>query len=67
MKMTRKTIEVEYMKTFANVMLAGTSPLMKEARLGAAMMLEEILFQTSNYKGYRLLEPNGDESRRHYL
>ena len=62
----RKTVDVAYMKEYANTFLMGEAVIAKEMRLGVAVMIEEILFQTGNYKGYKLLDVGGDESRRCY-
>lgn len=72
--MGRKTIDVEYMKAFANSMLAGTDPKQKDVRLGVSLMLEEILHRTGNYKGFkyndydaRIESPNFDDTQRTYF
>ena len=72
--MKRKTVDVEYMKAFANGMMASTNPLGKEVRLGVSYMLEEMLHRTGNYKGFKFLDqkvldnqPDGDETQRMYF
>lgn len=70
--MARKTIEVGKILKMANAFLAAkaTTP---EERDGVCVMLEAVLFETGNYKGFRYLEgsdypeetpPSG--SRRYY-
>ena len=68
--MKRKTIDVEYLKTFANAMMAGSDPSQRDVRLGVSLMLEEALMRTGNYKGFHYLEHGSadcDTSRRKYL
>ena len=68
--MKRKTVDVAYLKAFANNMLEGADPLQKEVRLGVSVMLEEVLHRTGNYKGFRYVnlgEPNFDSTRRMYF
>jgi hypothetical protein len=88
--MSRKTIEVDVVRSVVNKMLAAPEPYMiapgkdramtpEEAfRMGAAMLLENILMTTDNYKGFGYQDgvvdfstdpPNtvhGDETRRIY-
>ena len=72
--MKRKTVDVEYMKSWVNTMLMGDDPKMRDFRLGIGMTLEEMLHRSGNYKGYRYLDldktPVGmpiDHSRREYF
>jgi hypothetical protein len=59
MKMAkRKTVDVEYMKTFANTILASADPKQVDVRRGVAVMIEEVLFNSGNYKGFRYLDWN---------
>jgi len=59
MKMAkRKTVDVEYMKTFANLMLASDDPKRVDVRRGVMVMIEEVLFNSGNYKGFRYLDWN---------
>lgn len=73
--MARKTVPVEFIKDRVNVMLASpfTTP---GQRAGACEVLEAVLFETGNYKGFAYLpsefaEPgvlrlNYDTTRRKY-
>lgn len=68
--MKRKTVDVAYLKTFANNVLAGDDLTQKEVRLGVSVMLEEVLHRSGNYKGFRYInlgEPNFDSTRRMYF
>lgn len=53
----RKTVEVSKLVDVANTMLAseGTS---KEFRQGVILMIENVLFETGNYNGFRYLTNN---------
>ena len=59
--MKRKTIDVNYLKAFANNMLAGADPMQKEVRLGVSVMIEDILHRTGNYQGFRYLNWGADD------
>lgn len=71
--MARKTVDVEYMKNWANEILKGNEPSMIQFRLGVATTIEEILMRSGNYEGYRLLDydfeskETGDHSQRFYF
>ena len=74
----RKTIEVEKVKEIVNNLLANsTEEVTSMERLMAARVLERVLFETGNYKGFGYLPGVieytedthsiiGDVSRRHY-
>lgn len=73
MKTARKTIEVGKVLKMANSFLAAqnTTPDEREA---ICAMIEGILFETGNYRGYRYLnneaamsDPLGAGSRRYYF
>lgn len=70
--MSRKTINVEYLKNWANVMLEGDDQENRKVRLGVCLMLEEVLMETGNYNGFKYLEqydisnPKFDSTRRYY-
>ena len=81
--MAKKTIQVEWLKEKTNEFLALSAPEMKEQRFGMAAILEAVLFETHNYKGYgfnateylpaelqttdQVLREGYDESRRRYF
>ena len=60
--MTRKTVSVEDVKRNANRMLRNSDETAKEGRIGVFILLERILFDTGNYKGYKYISPNNDAS-----
>ena len=87
--MARKTVDVEFVKTKANFMLAyvakpaGTvsqqvrqTEDLREQRKGIIALVERVLFDTDNYKGFRYLPsekdlsgnllPDYDDTRREY-
>ena len=70
---TRKTIEVETIKTMVNDMLEKSIPELVEGRESVAILLSNILMETGNYHGYNLLAPwnkalvDYDDSRRRYF
>jgi hypothetical protein len=53
----RKTFDVQEFKTSINRMLAG-SVISPEGRKSMMIVLEDVLMQTGNYKGYRYLGEN---------
>lgn len=53
--MSRKTIRVETVIDWANNYLATTDDQHSERRRGVIAMLEEILCETGNYRGYRYI------------
>jgi hypothetical protein len=52
---SRKTIEVERVKKQVNSMLLHTPDEMKAERRGMAMVLEHILHESENYRGFAYL------------
>jgi hypothetical protein len=60
--MARKTVSVEYVKERANTFLATSDDSMAGMRRGMAALLESVLFETGNYKGFRYLSTEWDES-----
>lgn len=73
----RKTIAVDDVRKIANRMLADSVDSAGEGREAVAVLIERVLMDTGNYKGYRHLPgvmdygtdpPNriGDETRRAY-
>ncbi len=74
--MIRKTMTVEKIKEMVNNRLAK-STCTPEARMMAVSILESILHETGNYRGFEYLEgvfnennelvSKGDESRRRYF
>lgn len=72
-KVARKTIEVGKVLRMVNHFLAAENTSADE-REGVASLLEAILFETGNYRGYRYLDndsamadPLGAGSRRFYF
>ena len=53
--MSRKTIEVEFVKNRVNEMLANSTCSPKERR-AMAIVLDIILHETGNYRGFRYLQ-----------
>jgi hypothetical protein len=53
--MARKTFEVETLKNQINHMLATSEHYDSGFRQGLALLLENVLHETGNYKGYRYL------------
>lgn len=58
----RKTVSVDYIKERANTFLATSFDDMAGMRRGMAALLESVLFESNNYKGYRYLSTEWDES-----
>lgn len=55
----RKTVEVDTVRKIANDMLAYPGDILESNKVGRtaiAVMLERILMDTGNYKGFRYLE-----------
>ena len=68
-KVARKTIEVGKMLRMANSFLAAENTTADE-REGVCALMEAILFETGNYRGYRYLDTDqieGNGSRRFYF
>jgi hypothetical protein len=67
--MGRKTVDVEYVKMIANRILTNEDPKRSGEREGVAMLLEAVLFETGNYKGFKWIpgSPDGDGTIREYL
>jgi hypothetical protein len=73
----RKTIDVERIREIANGMLARSDDDRADGREAIATLVESILMETGNYRGFRYLEivrdgaenvvTFGDETRREYL
>ena len=53
----RKTISVEYIRNKVNFQLLNTPDDMKETRETLQILIETILCETGNYKGFRKLTP----------
>ena len=63
----RKTMDVADIVDRANhFMLASESDQMGQ-RQGVAGLLESVLFATGNYKGFRYVDQDSDETVRHYF
>jgi hypothetical protein len=65
--MTKRTVEVEYLKGYVNSVLEHNTNL--ETRITMTLMLEAVLQRTGNYKGYKLLDKDNevDHFRREYI
>ena len=59
--MARKTVSVDFVKTRVNALLAAPTPTASE-RLAAAAVLESVLMETDNYKGFKYLSSEWDAS-----
>lgn len=64
----RKTIKVDDVVQMANQMLAKSNDDLTEARRGVIHLLERILHETDNYRGFHYRDgyPCADETRRGY-
>ena len=74
----RKTIAVDDVRVIANRMLADSIDDVREGRIAVTVMLERVLHDTGNYRGFQYLpgvvshdvsppEVIGDETRRRYF
>lgn len=65
----RKTIEVEVVRNFANNYLSLSEDEAVDQRIGISGLLEAVLHESGNYKGFRYLDgmQDVDESRRCYF
>ncbi len=54
--MARKTVPVTRVVHLANKMLENTSTVDKQLRLGICALVESVLFETDNYKGFSYLQ-----------
>jgi hypothetical protein len=59
--MSRKTISVEKVKSKANNLLSNPDVIMEE-KLGVITMIESILHETDNYRGFMYLNLDDDGS-----
>lgn len=59
--MGRKTVDVEFVKTVANRVLSDENPTRASEREGVIILLEAVLSETGNYKGFKYL-PCGDRT-----
>lgn len=69
MSKAKKTIEVSRIKEMVNHYLKHSDQSEYGERLGECLLLEAILMETGNYKGFRYLETDEVEAagtRRHY-
>lgn len=60
-------ILVDKLKRDINRMLEYSADEKVEGRVALAVLLEKELMETGNYAGFKFLDPEGDESRRHYF
>jgi hypothetical protein len=58
--MARKTYPVEDLKAFVNNALASVDSL-PEGRVAASVILERVLMDTGNYKGFQYVLPGGEQ------
>lgn len=73
--MARKTVSVEYVRSQANMMLRQSVPEWDRERVAIAGLVENVLMETGNYRGFRYLDVTyivndadiPDETRREYL
>lgn len=56
----RKTYPVEDLKVFVNDALASESSTL-DGRVAASIILERVLMDTGNYKGFQYVLPGGDQ------
>lgn len=63
--MARKTIDVEYVKKFVNDFLLNSADEQTVKRLAYCTILEELLHQTGNYKGFTYLTGINMETSEH--
>jgi len=67
---TRKTVQVADLRAKVNRMLADSAADAAGGRVALAVMLESVLLDTGNYKGFRFTDGNAgntDGSRRFYF
>jgi hypothetical protein len=77
MSRTRKTFDVDTFRQYVNDRLSCSQESLRESRVAMAFVLEHVLMDTGNYRGFRYLETGpttndglpsfGDETRREYL
>ena len=74
--MARKTIDVETVKLRANRALTDAAPHQNETmgatcaqifRQGIAVVLEDVLHESGNYRGFQYADPNGQRNERGFL
>jgi hypothetical protein len=53
--MARKTVNVSFLKQLSNEILANSVSEASEVRNGVIIVLETVLLETDNYKGFRYL------------
>jgi len=58
--MARKTIKVSEVVEAGNIFLSFSEDAMTGERRGMAAMIERVLFDTHNYKGFRYLSSEWD-------
>lgn len=58
----RSTVNVSYVRDRANSFFRNSDDSTPEMRLGMAALLESVLFETDNYKGYVFLDSEWDLS-----
>lgn len=56
----RKTVNIDFVKTKVNYFLAESDDTQTGERRGAASVLEMILFNTDNYRGFSYLPSEWD-------
>lgn len=68
--MSRKTFPVEDLTAEVNAMLALSAEDRRQGRQALALLLESVLMDTDNYRGFMFTDASGrgetDDSRRRY-
>jgi hypothetical protein len=59
----RKTVTIEFLVNMTNEMLKNSADDQVSARRGAMCLLEEALFITGNYNGFRYLTEGSDNNQ----
>ena len=54
--MSRKTVSIKYLVEITNDLCKNSAPEQVTMRRGAAVLLEKVLHDTGNYKGFRYLK-----------
>jgi hypothetical protein len=65
----RKTFDVDDFRITVNAMIADSHNSAREGRIALALLLENVLMKSGNYKGFRYSDGdlgNADDTRRVY-
>ena len=63
----RKTVDVEFLRTFVNSTLQHTPDGQKDYRQGVITVLESVLHKTGNYRGFGYLTEEDMENTTHNI